>query len=92
MAVEGAEHLESVALRNMATGVVTQVAASGLYSFIGAQPASAWLPEQVARDQNGFVLTDVAAPAEARRPGGRACRTRPLWTECSPPATSGPAR
>ena len=63
VAVDGADHLESVAVRNMATGVVTQAAASGLYSFIGAQPANSWLPEQAARDENGFVLTDVAAPA-----------------------------
>ena len=65
VAVEGGEHLESVAVRNMATGAVTQVAASGLYCFIGAQPASGWLPEQVARDEEGFVLTDVAVPASS---------------------------
>jgi thioredoxin reductase (NADPH) len=65
VAVEGADHLESVAVRNMATGVVTQVEASGLYSFIGARPASSWLPEKVARDEDGFVLTDVAAPAKS---------------------------
>jgi thioredoxin reductase (NADPH) len=61
-AVDGADHLESIALRNMATGAVTRVAASGLYCFIGAQPASAWLPAEVACDEEGFVLTDVAAP------------------------------
>jgi thioredoxin reductase (NADPH) len=41
------------------------VAASGLYFFIGAQPASAWLPTEVARDEEGFVLTDVAVPANS---------------------------
>ena len=71
VAVEGADHLESVALRNMDTGAVTQVAASGLYCFIGARPASGWVPDQVARDHEGFVLTDVAAPA---RPGARRAR------------------
>jgi thioredoxin reductase (NADPH) len=63
VAVDGTDHLESIAVRSMATGTVTQVAASGLYCFIGAQPASAWLPADVACDQEGFVLTDVAAPA-----------------------------
>jgi thioredoxin reductase (NADPH) len=63
VAVDGADHLESIALRNMTTGAVTQVAASGLYCFIGAQPASAWLPAEVVRDEEGFVLTDVAVPA-----------------------------
>jgi thioredoxin reductase (NADPH) len=32
----------------------------GLFSFIGAEPAAAWLPAEVARDASGFVLTDVA--------------------------------
>jgi thioredoxin reductase (NADPH) len=63
VAVEGADHLESIALRNMATGAVTQEEARGLFSFIGAEPASAWLPAAVARDEEGFVLTDVGAPA-----------------------------
>jgi thioredoxin reductase (NADPH) len=63
VAVDGADHLESVALRNMVTSAVTVTAASGLYVFIGAHPASAWLPVEVARDADGFVLTDVAAPA-----------------------------
>jgi thioredoxin reductase (NADPH) len=65
VAVDGADHLESVAVRNMATGAVTQVAASGLFCFIGAQPASGWLPAAVACDDEGFVLTDVAAPARS---------------------------
>jgi thioredoxin reductase (NADPH) len=63
VAVDGADHLESVAVRDMVTGAVTRAAASGLYCFIGAQPASAWLPAEVACDEEGFVLTDVAAPA-----------------------------
>jgi thioredoxin reductase (NADPH) len=63
VAVDGADHLESIAMRNMATGEVTRVAASGLYCFIGARPASAWLPAEVACDEEGFVLTDVAVPA-----------------------------
>jgi thioredoxin reductase (NADPH) len=71
VAVEGTDHLESIAVRDMATGRVTQVAASGLFCFIGAQPASGWLPAAVACDEEGFVLTDVAAPA---RPA--AARTR----------------
>jgi thioredoxin reductase (NADPH) len=71
VAVDGADHLESVAVRDIATGAVTRVAASGLYCFIGARPAGAWLPAEVACDEEGFVLTDGAAPA---RPA--AARTR----------------
>jgi thioredoxin reductase (NADPH) len=71
VAVDGADHLESIAVRHMATGTVTRVAASGLYCFIGAQPASGWLPAEVACDEEGFVLTGVAAPA-----GPATARTR----------------
>jgi thioredoxin reductase (NADPH) len=62
-AVDGCDHLEAITMRNMATGAVMQVATSELFCFIGAQPASAWLPAQVACDEDGFVLTDVAVPA-----------------------------
>ena len=91
VAVEGADHLESIAVRNMATGALTQVAARGLFCFIGAEPASAWLPAAVALDEEGFVLTDVAVPV-GPRPGPRACPTRRPWTVCSRPATSGRGR
>jgi thioredoxin reductase (NADPH) len=62
VAVDGADYLKSVAVRNMATGTVTRFAASALYCFIGAQPAGSWLPAEVACDKEGFVLTDGAAP------------------------------
>ena len=91
VAVDGADHLGSIAVRNMATGAVTQVAASGLYCFIGAQRASAWLPAEVACDEHGFVLTDVAAPARTAT-----ARTRlPYETAVDgmfAAATSGPGR
>jgi thioredoxin reductase (NADPH) len=62
-AVDGENHLESIALRNTGTGAVNRVSTSGLFCFIGARPAGAWLPPEVARDEKGFVLTDVGVPA-----------------------------
>jgi thioredoxin reductase (NADPH) len=67
-AVDGGGHLESVTLRNSATGSTRQLAAVGLFCFIGARPASSWLPEDVARDDDGFVLTDIAVPSGTGRP------------------------
>jgi thioredoxin reductase (NADPH) len=67
-AVQGGQHLESVTLRNTATGHTRRVAAVGLFCFIGAIPESSWLPEDVARDHDGFVLTDIAVPPATRRP------------------------
>jgi thioredoxin reductase (NADPH) len=70
-AVDGGDHLDSIALRDTATGAVTQVPSSGLFCFIGAHPASAWLPAEVACDEDGFVLTDVAVPAGPASPRTR---------------------
>jgi thioredoxin reductase (NADPH) len=69
-AVDGRDHLESVTLRDTRTGTTRQLAAGGLFCFIGAQPASGWLPEDVTRDEDGFVRTDAAIPPGrgARRP------------------------
>lgn len=69
-AVNGRDHLESVTLRNTVTNDIVDVAIRGLFCFIGAKPASRWLPGDVARDEDGFVLTDVAVPSGAftRRP------------------------
>jgi thioredoxin reductase (NADPH) len=69
-AVNGRDHLESVTLRNTVTNDIVDVAIRGLFCFIGAKPASRWLRGDVARDEDGFVLTDVAVPSGAftRRP------------------------
>jgi thioredoxin reductase (NADPH) len=72
--VDGDGHLEQIWLHDKATGQVTQAASRGLFCFIGAHPASDWLPEQVTRDEDGFVLTDVAI--RPSRPGQPASRPR----------------
>ena len=51
----GGERLEGLRLRTPA-GEQTR-AASALFIFIGAAPHTAWLPESVLRDGNGFLLT-----------------------------------
>ena len=53
----GDEHLESLVLRDTVTGDRTPVEASWLFVFIGAQPHTAWLGEQVVRDAKGFIVT-----------------------------------
>jgi thioredoxin reductase (NADPH) len=63
-AVNGLHHLESVELRDTRSGEVKWFVSRGLFCFIGAEPASGWLPEAVTRDENGFVLTDVGVPPD----------------------------
>jgi thioredoxin reductase (NADPH) len=39
------------------SGEVRRVDCGGLFVFIGADAQTEWLPEQIARDQRGYVLT-----------------------------------
>jgi thioredoxin reductase (NADPH) len=54
----GETRLEQIALADVKTGEQRTLAASGLFCFIGASPATAWLGDVVALDRDGFVLTD----------------------------------
>ncbi|HEX3909191.1 MAG TPA: FAD-dependent oxidoreductase [Solirubrobacteraceae bacterium] len=59
----GEERLERVTLRHRPTGERREVPCAGLFCFIGARPATEWLPSDVLLDENGFVLTDRQLPA-----------------------------
>lgn len=56
LAASGDGHLEALKLTHSDTGREETVPASGLFIFIGAKPATAWLGDLVARDEYGFVL------------------------------------
>jgi thioredoxin reductase (NADPH) len=56
-AVAGDGHLEGLALRHRQSGAVTEVPASWLFVFIGAEPRTDWLGDDVVRDDHGFVVT-----------------------------------
>ena len=57
-ALAGEDHLDEVTLRHTATEQRQAIPCSGLFCFIGAQPATGWLCDGVLLDQDGFVLTD----------------------------------
>ena len=67
----GDTHLASVVLedRSAGGGARTTVACSGLFCFIGAEPATEWLGDVVALDSHGFILTDrqLGSPFPARQ-------------------------
>jgi thioredoxin reductase (NADPH) len=54
--------LTHLVLRDRETGGEETVAADGLFLAIGANPRTDWLPEAVARDEQGFVLTGADVP------------------------------
>jgi thioredoxin reductase (NADPH) len=60
----GEDRLEQATLKNIATGEQQTVPCSGLFCFIGARPATAWLGDRVLLDSDGFVLTDRQLPDE----------------------------
>ena len=51
--------LRHLVLRDNTTGHEETVAADGLFLMIGARPRTDWLPAEVSRDGQGFVLTGV---------------------------------
>jgi thioredoxin reductase (NADPH) len=59
----GNDHLERVTLGDTATDRQQTFPCSGLFCFIGAEPATAWLGSDVLLDRDGFVLTDRQLPA-----------------------------
>jgi thioredoxin reductase (NADPH) len=62
--LEGATHLERVTLEDNETGQRRTVPCQGLFCFIGAVPATAWLGDCVALDRSGFVITDRSLPED----------------------------
>src|SRR4029077_3669662 len=66
VAAHGDASLEAIDLRNAATGETTRRESGGLFIFIGADAATAWLPPEIARDPKGYVLTGSDVRAAGR--------------------------
>jgi thioredoxin reductase (NADPH) len=73
VALHGEDYLEAIDISDRRSQMVTQRAATVLFVMIGADAETSWLPQQVARDVNGYVLTgpharDTAQWAAQRDP------------------------
>ena len=62
-------------------GQVERAESQGVFVFIGADADTAWLPEQVVRDRNGYLLTGD----EVRKSGRWSHSRDPLLLETSVP-------
>ena len=60
----GDGRLDWLEVRDLNTGEVTRHEAGGLFLLLGAEPQCDWLPEEVARDEHGFVLTGRDVPKQ----------------------------
>jgi thioredoxin reductase (NADPH) len=61
--LKGDEALDAVVVQDLHSGQRELVPARSLFVFIGSAPGTQWLPEDVAVDEHGFVLTGDAAEA-----------------------------
>ena len=66
--LQGDRVLEGVVVEDRRTGERRVIEARALFVFIGADPHTGWLGDQVARDDHGFVLTG-ATSLETNLPG-----------------------
>ena len=64
----GKGRLEEIVLREAKTETRTKMPCAAVFVFIGAVPAADWLPEELARDANGYLLTGVDAKSNGRWP------------------------
>jgi thioredoxin reductase (NADPH) len=81
-AARGDHRLTELVLRDRAVGRDETVEAAALFVMIGATPHAGWLPDDVARDQHGFILTGSDLPSEDQDGAGQPV---PLSLETSLP-------
>jgi thioredoxin reductase (NADPH) len=90
----GDDHLESLTLRNTASGETETVDAQLLFLFIGAAPLTDWLDGVVVRDSAGFVVSGPDLSVGGERPRGWELDRMPYHLETSVPGVfvAGDAR
>jgi len=91
---QGYEHLESLTLRDTATGATETVDAQWLFLFIGAAPLTDWLKDVVVCDERGFVVAGPDLSVEGEKPRGWTLDRPPYHLETSVPGVfvAGDAR
>lgn len=57
-AIEGTDTVSAVRVRSQSDGTSQTIPCQGVFAYIGLAPASDFLPAPIARDANGFVVTD----------------------------------
>jgi thioredoxin reductase (NADPH) len=79
--MNGNGHLASVDMVRSKTGEERNVETPGVFSFIGADPRTSWLPQEIERDGKGFVRTGADLARSPYWTSGR----QPLLLETSRP-------
>ncbi len=83
--VTGGDHLETITLKDTATGETEVVPADAMFIFIGAVPSSQIAAGVVERSEDGFILTGTDLIRDGRRPKGWRPQRDPFLMETSVP-------
>ena len=81
----GEGRLEHLVLKNSASGLAETVPATALFVLIGAEPRTEWLPEDIERDKQGFIVTGQDLLRHGRPPQKWPLERNPLLLETSMP-------
>ncbi|MFC6084005.1 FAD-dependent oxidoreductase [Sphaerisporangium aureirubrum] len=78
----GEESLAAVIAENNVTGERSTIEARAMFIFIGAEPYTAWLPDEIALDRRGYILTGADASGSGKE-GAPDSAGRPFPLETS---------
>ncbi len=84
-AAHGVDSLDKLTLENSQTKECWEVPARALFVFIGAQPRTQWLGDEVRRDKNGFVMAGRDLMDGGKRPDDWSVNRDPFLLETSVP-------
>lgn len=59
LSLVGDQYLEGIVVRNLLSNVEQTIAVAGLFIYVGFEPITAFLPSQIEKDGQGFLVTDV---------------------------------
>ena len=59
-AILGGQMVEKVRVRNVTTNATTEIPCAGFFAYIGLQPTCDFAPAELARDTDGFLVTDAS--------------------------------
>jgi thioredoxin reductase (NADPH) len=82
--LDGGDFLTEVSITDRVTGTTRAQPCSGLFCFIGAEPATSWLTG-IATEEDGFIRTDVQLTDDDLGPAWASLGRRPLPFETSVP-------
>jgi thioredoxin reductase (NADPH) len=85
----GQGRLEHLVLKDRASGLTETVPAAALFVLIGARPHTEWLPEEVMRDERGYIITGSDLLRDGSLPEGWPLERPPMLMETSVPGVFG---